>query len=180
MGKKILVVIDMQNDFITGSLANPAAEAIIPNIKNEIENGGYDYYLFTKDAHCEDYLQTAEGKKLPVAHCIRGTWGFEICDALNPDVLLKDASCRHIAEKPSFGGIAAMSYLSNWVGSGSDCEITFVGTCTDICVISNVMIAKALFPEAGIKVKAGCCAGLTVESHENALAAMRMCQIDVE
>lgn len=165
--KKTLIVIDMQNDFVTGALANPTAETIIPNIKKKIEeyerNG--DKIIFTRDTHRSNYLETTEGKYLPVPHCIHGTWGWLVVDELNhPEYY-------HV-NKTTFG-------YPHWEYENDLEEIELVGTCTDICVISNALILKAQFPNANITVDASCCAGVTPESHQAALTTMKMCQINV-
>ena len=167
---KMLIVIDMQNDFIDGALGTPEAVKIVPRVKakiKEYEKNG-DKIFFTKDTHTEDYLSTQEGKKLPIPHCIEGTHGWEITDGLN-------TSNHHVVIKRSFG-YADWFYYS--FGEVYD-EIEVIGLCTDICVISNVLILKALFPEVPIKVDASCCAGTTPEAHEAALTVMRSCQIEV-
>ena len=167
--KKTLIIIDMQNDFVYGSLANPAAEAIIPNIKKKIEKyqKNNDEIIFTRDTHNSDYLDTTEGKYLPVSHCIMGTSGWLTVDELNYP------GYRHI-NKPTFG-------YKHWGYEFDtfDPEIEIVGTCTDICVISNALILKAEFPRAKIIVDASCCAGLTPEKHKAALEVMKSCQIEV-
>ena len=162
---KTLIVIDMQNDFVTGSLANPAAEAIIPFIKAECESGKYDNIIFTQDTHDAHYLYTQEGKNLPVAHCIYKTDGWEIVPELRD---FADTTL----EKFTFGNTRWPSMLGNG-------EVFIVGTCTDICVISNALIFKAYFPEARITVLAKGCAGLTPEKHAAALEVMKSCQINV-
>ncbi len=164
--KKTLIVVDMQNDFIDGSLGTKEAQAIVPNVKAKIreyqERG--DEIIFTRDTHHEDYLQTPEGRKLPVEHCIEGTRGWQIADGL------ETAACSYI-DKPTFGWI-------NWNDRSFE-EIELVGLCTDICVVSNALILKATFPEAEITVDAGCCAGVTPATHKAALETMKMCQIQV-
>lgn len=164
--KKTLIVIDMQNDFIDGSLGTDEAVKIVPNVRKKIEeyHSNGDEIIFTRDTHGEDYLSTPEGKKLPVVHCVKNTHGWQIADGL--DVL--DAI--HI-DKPSFG-------YTHW---DKFCfkKIELVGLCTDICVVSNALILKALFPNAEISVDSACCAGVTPETHNSALATMKMCQIDV-
>ena len=164
--KKTLIVIDMQNDFIDGSLGTDEAVKIVPNVRKKIEeyrsNG--DEIIFTRDTHGEDYLSTPEGKKLPVVHCVKNTHGWQIADGLDvPDAI-------HI-DKPSFGYI-------HWDKSCVE-KIELVGLCTDICVVSNALILRALFPNAEISVDSACCAGVTPETHNSALATMKMCQIDV-
>lgn len=164
--KKALIVIDMQNDFIDGSLGTLEAQAIVPNVKNKIAEyrAKGDEVIFTRDTHFADYLKTNEGKHLPVKHCIEGTDGWQIAD----EVDVKE--CTHI-NKPTFGYIGWARYNFE--------KIEIVGLCTDICVVSNALILKALFPDAKITVDASCCAGVTPESHKAALTTMKMCQIDV-
>ena len=167
---KILVVVDMQNDFIDGALGTKEAIAIVPNVVEKIKNFDGDKIIFTRDTHEENYMETQEGKNLPVPHCIRGTNGWE----LNPEIeaLRKEEA----VDKPSFGSMELASYLKELDGVES---IEFVGLCTDICVISNVMITKAALPEVPVIVDASCCAGVTPESHKNALEAMKMCQVKI-
>ena len=173
MAKKILVVVDAQNDFITGALGNKECDVATNVIADEIRSGKYDDVIFTRDTHDENYLNTQEGKKLPVPHCIRNTEGWQIRNEL--DSLRKTEPI----DKETFGStdlaaeLVAMN-IDDEIGS-----ITFVGLCTDICVISNALLVKAALPEVPIIVDAACCAGVTPESHENALNAMKMCQIDI-
>ena len=167
---KVLCVIDMQNDFIDGALGSKEAEAIVDNVKRKIElyrkNG--DTVIFTRDTHTEDYMNTQEGKNLPVPHCIKGSFGWEISPKL-------DIASDKIIDKPTFGSFELTDYIS----SLSDVEeIELVGLCTDICVISNAMLLKAKLTETPIKVDSSCCAGVTPESHQNALSSMKMCQIN--
>lgn len=167
---KILCVIDMQNDFIDGALGSKEAEAIVENVKAKIElyrkNG--DTVIFTRDTHSEDYMNTQEGKNLPVPHCIKGSKGWEISEKL-------DTASDKIIDKPTFGSFELAEYISTLADVD---EIELIGLCTDICVISNAMILKARFTETPIKVDSSCCAGVTPESHANALGAMKMCQIN--
>ena len=168
---KILCVIDMQNDFIDGALGTAEAEAIVDNVRNKIElyrkNG--DVVIFTRDTHYENYMETAEGKNLPVPHCIKDSDGWQICAALE----VGDST---VIDKPTFGSVE----LSELVAKFDNVEaIEFVGLCTDICVISNVLLLKAKLPEIPITVDSGCCAGVTPDSHNNALSAMKMCQIKI-
>jgi nicotinamidase-related amidase len=166
--KKTLIVIDMQKDFIDGSLGTKEAQTIVPNVKKKIEEhkARGDEIIFTRDTHDEDYLNTNEGKHLPVEHCIEGTEGWKI----HPDLDIKD--CEHI-DKPNFG-------WPFWAFDSRDLEdIEIVGLCTDICVVSNALILKANYPWANITVDASCCAGVTPESHKAALTTMKMCQINV-
>ena len=169
--KKTLIVVDMQNDFIDMALGTPEAVAIVPKVKEKIarfiENG--DEVIFTRDTHEENYLHTPEGKKLPVPHCIKGTEGWQINEKVYKE------GCP-IIDKPSFGSLE----LAEWVAAQELVEeIVVIGLCTDICVISNVMILKARLPEVPISVVGSCCAGVTPESHQNALEAMKMCQIRI-
>lgn len=168
--KKLLLVIDMQNDFITGSLGSEQAESIVLRVKEKIEeykrNG--DDVLFTRDTHYQNYLETQEGRRLPVVHCAIGTDGHNISDELDT------AGCE-IFDKPSFGSIG----LADKISGGSYDEIELCGLCTDICVVSNALILKARLPETTITVDAGHCAGVSLESHKAALATMRMCQVNV-
>ena len=166
---KILVVVDMQNDFIDGALGTPEAVAIVPYVKELINNFDGKVF-FTRDTHFENYMQTQEGKKLPVPHCIKDTQGWEIRAEL--DELRKTEAI----DKLTFGSKELVDLLKD----ENDIEsITFVGICTDICVISNAMVVKAYYPEIPLTVDAKGCAGVTPESHKNALEAMKMCQIDV-
>ena len=169
--RKAIVVVDMQNDFVDGALGTQEAQAMLPRLveKLKAEQTAGTVLVFTMDTHGADYLETQEGKKLPVEHCIRGTAGWQIADVLQPFV--REAAA--VIEKPTFGATALPAVLADYD------EIEFVGLCTDICVISNALLAKAFYPEKRICVDAACCAGVTPESHANALAAMRMCQVEV-
>ena len=164
--KKTLIVVDMQKDFVDGSLGTKEAVAILENVKNKIEeykkNG--DEIIFTRDTHQENYMSTNEGKHLPVIHCIEGTPGWEIYDGLYVDGA-------EIINKPSFG-------YTGWDKYSFE-QVELIGLCTDICVISNALIIKALFPEISVSVDSGCCAGVTPEKHEAALETMRSCQVEV-
>lgn len=167
---KILVVVDMQNDFIDGALGTKEAVAIVPNVVEKIKSYDCEKIIFTRDTHEENYMETQEGKNLPVPHCIWGTKGWE----LNPEI--EAFRKEDTIDKPSFGSMELSSYLKEQ----NDIEsIEFVGLCTDICVISNVMITKAALPEVPVIVDAFCCAGVTPESHKNALNAMKICQVQV-
>ena len=177
--KKITIVIDMQNDFLTGALANPDAVNIIPSVLEEIKKA--DYVMYTRDTHSENYLETQEGKNLPVPHCIEGTHGWQIVDELDPHSIT-DIKMWSIVNKPTFGDVNIwmdmyFADLVNWNGEGV--EVTFCGTCTDICVVSNAMIVKSLYPELVVNVKADACAGLTPEKHKAALDVMSSCQINI-
>lgn len=164
--KKTLIVVDMQNDFVDGSLGTPEAEQIVEKVKSKIkayqENG--NEIIFTRDTHTEDYLNTNEGKHLPVEHCILGTDGWNIVDGL------EIPNAKYI-DKPTFGWL-------NWKEHDLE-EVEMVGLCTDICVVSNALIIKAMYPEINITVDASCCAGVTPDTHKAALETMKMCQINV-
>lgn len=170
--RKVLVVVDMQNDFIDGALGTSEAQAMLPRMAAKLtaEQAASTVIVFTMapPPHGADYLQTQEGQKLPVEHCISGTEGRQIADALQPFV-----RGAQIVEKPAFGATDLPALLANYD------EIELVGLCTDICVISNALLLKAFYPEKPISVDASCCAGVTPESHATALAAMRMCQVEV-
>ena len=165
----ILIVVDMQNDFIDGALGTKEAVAIVDNCKEKIENFKGEV-IFTRDTHFENYMNTQEGNNLPVPHCIKGTYGHEICDALKPFIK------KEPIDKITFGSKELPKVIESFKDVSS---ITLIGLCTDICVISNAMILKAHFPEIKISVDSKCCAGVTPESHQNALNAMKMCQIDI-
>lgn len=170
---KVLVVVDMQNDFIDGALGTKEAEAIVDNVAKKIE--GYDgRVVYTRDTHKPDYLKTQEGTKLPVEHCIEGSEGWAISSKLSVD---DDAL---IINKPTFGSKELGLYLESLNDREPIEEIEVIGLCTDICVISNALLIKAFLPEVPIVVDPSCCAGVTPESHETALSAMKMCQIDVK
>ncbi|MBQ1847682.1 MAG: cysteine hydrolase [Clostridia bacterium] len=172
--KKVLAVIDMQKDFVDGALGSKEAAAIVPAVVKKIKS--FDGEIFvTFDTHFENYMDTAEGKKLPVPHCVKGTKGWE----LNADVAkaLKKKKFTPV-EKLTFGSVELPSLIKNAVG-GEDFTVEIIGLCTDICVVSNALIIKASFPETPITVDASCCAGVTPEKHEAALETMRSCQIDV-
>lgn len=183
--EKVLIVVDMQNDFVSGSLGTPEAQAIVSNVRRKVESAKKKGYkiIFTRDTHQANYLDTSEGKKLPVEHCIENTWGWEIIDELDTE------NCR-VINKPTFGYKEWESILSvanaehNFFDSytvsiETPKSIEVIGLCTDICVIANCIILKTLYPDAEITVNAKCCAGVTPESHEAALKVMKMCQINV-
>ena len=170
---KFLIVVDMQNDFIDGALGTKEAVAILPAVKEKIMS--FDgRVVFTRDTHEADYLSTQEGRNLPVEHCVRGTDGWQINAEL--EALRKE----NAVDKPSFGSVELAQMLKDYNEKEEIESIELVGLCTDICVISNAMIIKAYLPETPIAVDAACCAGVTPESHENALNAMAMCQIKIE
>ena len=170
--RDVLIVVDMQNDFIDGALGTKEAIAIVPKVKEKIEQFEGTVF-FTRDTHGPEYMQTQEGRNLPVPHCIKGTDGWQIrpeLDALRTTEPL---------DKVTFGSSELGPMLTAMNGEEPIGTITLIGLCTDICVISNAMIAKAFLPEVPVIVDAKCCAGVTPETHENALAAMQCCQIQI-
>lgn len=165
---KVLVVVDMQNDFIDGALGTNEALEVVPRVAEKIKE--FDgTVLFTRDTHETDYLQTQEGKQLPVEHCIRDTCGWQLAPAIEA---LRTTTP---IDKPTFGSIALCEKLKELNPE----SVTLVGLCTDICVISNAMLIKAYFPELPVVVDGSCCAGVTPESHTRALEAMKVCQIEI-
>ncbi len=170
---KILIVVDMQNDFIDQALGTKEAVGIVENVAKKIRS--FDgKVIYTMDTHLENYPETQEGKNLPVAHCIKGSKGWELSPELpvGPDAT--------IFEKPTFGSVELGRYLKKMAEETDIEAIEIIGLCTDICVISNALLIKAFLPEVKISVDASCCAGVTPESHKNALEAMKMCQIGVK
>ena len=172
--RKILVVVDMQNDFIDGTLGTLEAQAIVQPVLEKMRTYDKSEIYVTRDTHGENYLQTAEGRKLPVVHCVNGTKGWQ----LHPQVEAA-ADEKHIIDKPTFGSMDLMELLRK-ENEKELLEIELVGLCTDICVVSNALLLKAAMPESIIRVDAGCCAGVTPESHKAALATMGMCQIEIK
>ena len=164
----ILIVVDMQNDFISGALGTAEAQAIVPKVVEKVK-GFTGRVIFTRDTHFENYLSTQEGRNLPVPHCMEGTEGWQI-DAALP---VLDAP---VFDKPGFGSPALIEFLK---GLPALERVEFIGLCTDICVITNAMMTKGALPEVPLSVRADCCAGVTPESHETALSAMKMCQIEI-
>ncbi len=167
--RECLVVVDMQNDFIDGALGTAEAKRIVERVKRRIEAAkekGQDV-VFTRDSHDEKYSETQEGRNLPVEHCRKGTFGWEIVDGLRMDELVFD--------KPSFGS----TELGEYVRNKNYERVELIGVCTDICVISNALLIKAFSPETAVYVRADCCAGVTPERHETALRAMSACQIRI-
>lgn len=172
--RRLLLVIDMQNDFIDGSLGTKEAVAIIENVKQKIASYPAKDIYATRDTHEADYLHTSEGRHLPVEHCIRGTKGWEIREdiaAAMPEAVIID--------KPTFGSTELAKLLAE-ENRKEELELEIIGLCTDICVVSNALLLKATMPEITIRVDTSCCAGVTPQSHEAALTTMRMCQIEVE
>ena len=173
----ILIVVDMQNDFVSGALGTREAVDIVPRVAERVAAGADlgETILFTRDTHEENYPETREGRALPVPHCIRGTEGWEIVPQLKTYITGLEP-----VDKPTFGSTALAQTLSAINQATPIGKVTLIGLCTDICVISNALLLKAFLPEVEIAVDAACCAGVTAESHKNALAAMRACQITVE
>lgn len=169
---KVLIVVDMQNDFIDGALGTAEAQAIVPKVEQKLKD--FDgTVIFTRDTHFDDYLSTQEGRNLPVPHCLYQSDGWQIRDELQPymgDIVI---------DKLTFGSDELGLLLSELNDEAPIESIEFVGLCTDICVISNVMIAKAFLPEVPLLVDASCCAGVSPETHHNALEAMKVCQVQV-
>ena len=174
--EKLLLVIDMQNDFVTGALANKEAEAIICAIAAKIQTYQGQQYpvFFTRDTHGADYMETQEGKLLPVPHCLEGSEGWQIVEGLSAY-----AEEESVLDKPVFGSLELPKWIEEKLGAVPQ-EIELCGVCTDICVISNALILKAAFPETTVTVEGALCAGVTPESHQTALAAMKACQVNVK
>ena len=173
--KKFLIVVDMQKDFVDGALGTAEAVAIVPDVVRKIE--AFDGEIFaTLDTHFDNYMQTAEGKKLPVPHCIKGTDGWMLDRAVAAALEKKGYTA---VEKNTFGSVDLPRLIEQAAGE-DDFRIEVIGLCTDICVVSNALILKAHFPETEISVDAKCCAGVTPEKHEAALETMRSCQIATE
>ena len=166
---KLLIVVDMQVDFINGTLGSPHAQAIVPPVVEKVKDFDGEV-IFTRDTHTSDYLSTQEGRKLPVEHCIKDSDGWQICPELAP-------YAKNIVDKITFGSVTLPEIISENYDKVD--EIELCGLCTDICVISNAMILKASFPEVKISVDSTCCAGVSVDSHNTALDAMRAVQIEV-
>lgn len=174
---KCLVVVDMQNDFVSGALGSQDAQAIVKNVVDRVRCSADDgeKIVFTKDTHTENYLETQEGRKLPVPHCIVGSDGWELIPELR-----SYADGQLVIEKSTFGSRQLGECLAELDKKERLEQITFIGLCTDICVISNVMVVKAFLPEVPLVVEAACCAGVTPENHENALRALEVCQVTVK
>lgn len=190
--KKVLVIVDMQNDFVDGALGTAEAQAIVPKVADYIrEHADKDtILLFTKDTHKENYMETLEGKNLPVPHCIKDTFGWELAPAIAE--ALYDTRAKyddfesyfpyasdHVIKKPTFGSVDFQNLL---YVIDSECpvkEITLMGLCTGICVLSNAILAKATLPDVPVRVVEDCCACVSPKSHETAIEAMKMCQIEI-
>lgn len=179
MKNKILVVVDMQKDFINGSLGTPEAQGIVRNVIDKIRSyhAAEQQVIFTRDTHQRNYLETQEGKHLPVEHCIKGTAGWEIFSHIDKEIDIRDDI---ILNKPTFGSeelVNQIAFIAEAVGDID--QIEFVGLCTGICVIANVILVKTFFTEVPIVVDANCCACVTPESHKTALEAMKLLQVEV-
>ncbi len=172
--KKVLIVVDMQKDFVDGALGSAQAVAIVDNVVNKIENFDGDI-IVTYDTHAENYMETQEGKYLPVPHCIKGTDGWKL-DAKVQTAL--DKGAYKAIEKLTFGSTELPEYIKATYNP-EEIEIELIGLCTDICVVSNALLLKANFLETKVSVDAACCAGVTVDSHNAALTTMKMCQVNV-
>jgi len=173
--KKLLIVVDMQKDFVDGALGSAEAVAIVPNVVKKI--GAFDGdIIVTYDTHEENYMQTQEGVHLPVPHCIKGTPGWELDETVQAALDSKLYTC---VEKPTFGSVALVELIKT-VYDPKDLEIELCGLCTDICVVSNALLLKANFLETPVSVDSACCAGVTVDSHNAALLTMKMCQVTVK
>ena len=171
--RKLLLVIDMQRDFIDGALGTAEAMAIVDNVVAEIKKYPAKDVIATRDTHPENYLDTQEGRKLPVVHCVKGTAGWALDEKIA--AALGEAE---IIDKPTFGSTSLAEKLAV-MAAAEELEITLVGLCTDICVVSNALLIKAYLPETPIRVIASCCAGVTPASHQAALDTMAMCQIEI-
>jgi nicotinamidase-related amidase len=190
---KILIIVDMQNDFISGALGTSEALAILPGVIARVIESRGELILFTQDTHCEDYLNTSEGKKLPVVHCVKDSWGWQIHEEImaawngNPDTIRLNppnsssgALEGNIFQKPVFGSTALVDFLVDLLGGGSlSAKIELLGLCTDICVISNAIMIKNALPETEISVNANLSAATTPQSHLEALNIMEKCHIEV-
>ena len=171
---KILIVVDMQNDFIDGALGTKEAQSIVPNVVEKIETFDGDIFA-TFDTHTADYVRTNEGRNLPIPHCIEGTLGWQLNELVNSAL---DKKGYTIVIKPTFGSVTLAEMIKSRYDV-NNIEIELVGLCTDICVVSNALLLKAHFPEITISVDSSCCAGVTPETHAAALDTMRSCQIKV-
>lgn len=177
--KSILFLVDVQNDFIDGALANPAAQANVADIAAKVAAFDGDRIYVTRDTHGEDYLETNEGIKLPVPHCLKGSQGWQINELVAAALDAKDCEVVYF-DKPTFGSLELATLVKDYVGDGK-ASIEVCGYCTDICVVSNAILLKtALYDRASITVDSSCCAGITPESHSAALMTMSMCQIDIK
>lgn len=192
--KKVLIIVDMQHDFVRGSLGTKEAVEIIPRvcekIRNAVESG--TQLCFTLDTHQEDYLNTQEGKNLPVVHCIEGTEGWKLEKEIEELVFFTEKAISsqefyeggtekiRVFRKEIFGSVSLSEYIKELYQKDENLEVELVGLCTDICVVSNAILLKSFLPELRIAVDSSCCAGVTVESHRMALETLKMCQVSVK
>ncbi len=180
MATKLLVIVDMQEDFTRGALGNAECVSAIDGVLSVLENNLYDGVIFTRDTHQKNYMDTQEGRKLPVVHCIEGSAGWNIVPEIENAVKAKyQRADIYYFDKPTFGSVKLGQYLQDCYGDGSDLQVDFCGVCTGICVISNVALAKAFLTEADVRVLADACACVTPDSHRTALAAMETFQVTV-
>lgn len=177
MAKTVLVIVDEQVDFTSGALGNKECEATVQAVVGVVNNGSYSKIYLTRDTHHDNYLETEEGRNLPIPHCFKDSSGWQIRSEIMDAVRDKNY---FIIDKPTFGSVKLAERLHNEYKSGRGTEITLVGVCTGICIISNALLLKAMLPEAKITVKASACACVTPESHKTALEAMKMCHINIE
>lgn len=175
---RFLIVVDMQTDFIDGALGTKEAQSIVPAVCDKIRTFDGEV-IVTKDTHKSNYMETQEGMYLPVPHCIEGTFGWKLNDMVYDAISDRSDIVVYTVIKPTFGSVELGHRLSAY-GAENIEEVVLAGLCTDICVISNALLIKAFLPDVKVTVDAACCAGVTPESHENALKAMRTCQINIE
>ena len=173
---RLLIVVDMQNDFITGCLGTEQAQQIVSQVIKKVEEFQGDVW-FTMDTHTEEYLSTQEGRNLPVTHCVENTNGWKLADGL---AKLQQQRNAPVFKKGAFGSVSLAKEVKQRFEQGELKEVVLCGVCTDICVISNAILLKSFVPELLVRVDANCCAGVTVESHQNALEAMKMCQVMID
>lgn len=171
--RKLLIVIDMQNDFIDGALGTKEAEAIVDNVVAKINEYNPEDIIATRDTHSENYMETTEGKHLPVVHCVKGTHGWQLNEKV--EAALRGAK---IIDKPTFGSLELVDEVKK-ICATDDVEIEMIGLCTDICVVSNALLFKANIPEVEVSVDPSCCAGVTPDSHNAAVTTLGMCHVNV-
>ncbi len=171
--KRVLAVIDVQNDFVTGALGSKEAQQTMPALVQKVRDFAGDIVV-TMDTHGSDYLSTKEGEKLPVEHCIEDSEGWLLCPELASAL---DGRNARVFKKPTFGSVELASYLSGLYAAGELESVEFIGFCTDICVISNILLLKAMAPELNISIDPSCCAGVTPEKHQAALEVLASCQV---
>ena len=178
--KKVLVVVDMQNDFVTGPLGSRQAMKIVPNIKKKIEHylANNNSIIYTYDTHHEDYLQTQEGRSLPIPHCIEYTDGWRVVPELT-QLALKNPTQIHTLTKHTFGSMDLVNTITDIVTEAEEYAVEFIGVCTDICIVTNALLLKTALPECDISVDASCCAGTSREKHLAALEVLESCQIKI-